>query len=108
MAYTLKIGAHLRSTIIVDRLPPRARRGVEILACILGAITFALIVYSGWDNTVEAWRVGEFEGEEPVRVPTYPIRTLVLIGATLTAVQFVVMLAALIRGRSIDQSAAEF
>ena len=108
MAHTLKIGAHLRSTIIIDRLPPRVRRAVEIFACILGAATFALIVYSGWDNTVEAWRIGEFEGEEPVRVPTYPIRTLVLIGATLTALQFVVMLVDLIRGKSIDQAAAEF
>lgn len=109
MAHTLKIGAHLRSTVITDRLPPSARRIVEILTCLLGVITFALIVYSGWDNMIEAWRIGEFEGEEPVRVPTYPIRTLVLIGASLTALQFVVMLCQVIGGKSIEQqSVGEF
>ena len=108
MAHTLKIGAHLRSTILVDRMPPAARRPIEILSCILGAIMFGLIVYSGWDTTAEAWRIGEFEGEEPVRVPTAPVRTLVLIGAALTAVQFVIMLADLIRGKALHQAEAEF
>ncbi|MEK7438338.1 MAG: TRAP transporter small permease, partial [Pseudomonadota bacterium] len=108
MAHTLKIGAHLRSTILVDRMPPAARRTIEILSCILGAIMFGLIVYSGWDTTAEAWRIGEFEGEEPVRVPTAPVRTLVLIGAALTAIQFLIMLADLIRGKALHQAEAEF
>lgn len=108
MAHTLKIGAHLRSTILVDRMPPAARRTIEILSCILGAIMFGLIVYSGWDTTAEAWRIGEFEGEEPVRVPTAPVRTLVLIGAALTAVQFVIMLADVIRGKALHQAEGEF
>lgn len=108
MAHTLKIGAHLRSTILVDRMPPAARRAIEIAACILGAIMFALIVYSGWDAMAESWRIGEFEGEEPVRVPTAPVRTLVLIGAALTAVQFLIMLVDLIRGKTLHQAEAEF
>lgn len=108
MAHTLKIGAHLRSTILVDRMPPAVRRAIEIISCLMGAITFALIVYSGWDNMVESWRIGEFEGEEPVRVPTSPIRTLVLIGAALTALQFLIMLVDLVRGKSLHQAEAEF
>ncbi|NDP49236.1 MAG: TRAP transporter small permease [Sulfuriferula multivorans] len=108
MAHTLKIGAHLRSTILLDRMPRAARRVIEIVSCILGVITFALIVYSGWDTMLEAWRIGEFEGEEPVRVPTSPIRTLVLIGAALTAIQFLVMLVDLIRGKTLHQAEAEF
>ncbi|MBE0622959.1 MAG: TRAP transporter small permease [Burkholderiales bacterium] len=108
MAHTLKIGAHLRSTILLDRMPPAAQRTVEIVACILGAIMFALIVYSGWDNMVDAWRIGEFEGEEPVRVPTAPIRTLVLIGAALTAIQFLIMLVDVIRGKAVHHAEGEF
>ncbi len=108
MAHTLRIGAHLRSTILLDRMPPAAQRTVEIVACILGAAMFALIVYSGWDNMIESWRIGEFEGEEPVRVPTAPIRTLVLLGAALTAIQFLIMLVGVIRGKSLHQAEAEF
>lgn len=99
MAHTLKIDAHLRSTILLDRMPPGARRAVEILACVLGALMFGLIVYSGWDQMIEAWRIGEFEGEDPVRVPTYPVRSLVVLGAALTALQFVVMLVEHVRGK---------
>ena len=108
MAHTLKIGAHLRSTILVDRMQPGARRVIEIISCLMGAIMFALIVYSGWDTMIEAWRIGEFEGEEPVRVPTAPVRSLVLIGAALTAIQFLIMLVDLARGKSLHQAEAEF
>lgn len=99
MAHTLKVGAHLRSTILLDRMPPRFRKSVEILSCVLGVVMFALIVYSGWNNMIDAWQIGEFEGEEPVRVPTYPIRSLVIIGAALTSLQFLVMLVEQIRGK---------
>jgi TRAP-type mannitol/chloroaromatic compound transport system permease small subunit len=49
-------------------------------------------VYSGWETMIMAWELGEFEGEEPVRVPTYPIRSIVLLGAGLTSLQFLLML----------------
>jgi len=108
MAHTLKIDAHLRSTILVERMPPGARRLIEFISYLLGAITFALIVYSGWDNTIEAWKIGEYEGEEPVRVPTYPIRSLVLLGAALTAVQFALMAVDRLYGRKTIQAEAPF
>ena len=108
MAHTLRIGAHLRSTILLDRMPPAAQRVVEVVACILGAAMFALIVYSGWENMVESWRIGEFEGEDPVRVPTAPIRTVVLIGAALTAIQFLILLVEVIRGKTVHHAEGEF
>lgn len=108
MAHTLRIGAHLRSTILLDLMPSTLQRLIEIVSCFMGIAIFALIVYSGWNNTIESWRIGEFEGEEPARIPTYPIRCLVLIGAALTAIQFMVMLVDVIRGKSINQAEAEF
>lgn len=103
MAHTLRIGAHLRSTFLLDRMPSTPRRLVEIASCIMGIVIFALIVYSGWQNMIEAWRIGEFEGEAPARIPTYPIRTLVLVGAALTALQFVVMLVDVALGKTVAQ-----
>ena len=92
MAYTLKVGGHLRSNVILDRLPRKWQFSVEIIGSILGILVFGLAVYSSWDVMIEGWRIMEFEGELPVRVPTYPIRTIVFIGAFLTTVQFVVIL----------------
>lgn len=89
MSHTLKIGGHIRSDVILDRLPPKGRALIDLIASILGAFVFGLLVYAGWHNMIEAWRIGEFEGELPVRVPTYPVRTIVLLGAALTSLQFI-------------------
>jgi TRAP-type C4-dicarboxylate transport system permease small subunit len=93
MAHTLKIGGHLRSDVVIGRLSPRRRALVNLVAYALGAAVFGLLVYSGWHTMIVAWELGEFEGEEPVRVPTYPLRSIVLLGAALTALQFLLMAA---------------
>jgi len=91
MAHTLKIDGHLRSDVILGRLSRRGRSIVNLIAYTLGAFIFGLVVYSGWNTMIMAWELGEFEGEEPVRVPTYPIRSIVLLGAGLTSLQFLLM-----------------
>lgn len=93
MAHTLRRDGHLRSRLVLDRMPPRIQDLLELLAFFLGSIVFALIVYSAWDGMLNAWSIGEFEGEHPVRVPTAPIRTIVIVGAALTAIEFVILLA---------------
>jgi TRAP-type mannitol/chloroaromatic compound transport system permease small subunit len=108
IAHTLKIGGHLRSDVILGRLSRRGRSIVDLIAYTLGAIIFGLVVYSGWNTMIMAWELGEFEGEEPVRVPTYPIRSIVLLGAGLTSLQFLLMLGKVIgemfaRGRGEGQ-----
>lgn len=104
MAHTLKIGGHLRSDVVLGRLSPRGRATVNLVACALGAVIFGLLVYSGWHTMITAWELGEFEGEEPVRVPTYPLRTIVLLGAALTSLQFLLQaveaVGQLVSGRS--------
>jgi len=45
MAHTLKIGAHLRSEIILDRLPSRSKAFVNLLAYSMGAFIFAMVVF---------------------------------------------------------------
>lgn len=89
--HTLKTGGHLRSDVVLRFLSSRGRAAADLVAYVLGAVIFGLLVYSGWDTMIQAWEMGEFEGELPVRVPTYPLRSIVLLGAALTALQFVLM-----------------
>lgn len=91
--HTLKTGGHLRSDVVLRFLPSRSRAVVDLFSYVLGAVVFGLLVYSGWDTMIQAWEMGEFEGELPVRVPTYPLRSIVLLGAALTALQFLLMAA---------------
>lgn len=98
--HTLKTGGHLRSDIVLGRLSGRARSIADLFAYALGALVFGLLVFSGWDTMIMAWELGEFEGEQPVRVPTYPLRSIVLVGAGLTCLQFLLMAAEVIWGMS--------
>jgi TRAP-type C4-dicarboxylate transport system permease small subunit len=98
MAHTLAIGGHLRSDVVLGRLPRRGRCVVNLVACALGAVVFGLLVFSGWPTMILAWELGEFEGEDPVRVPTYPLRSIVLLGAALTSLQFLLMAAEALAG----------
>lgn len=98
--HTLKIGGHLRSDVVLRRLSIRGRAIANLFAYALGALVFGLLVFSGWDTMIMAWEIGEFEGELPVRVPTYPLRSIVLLGAALTCLQFLLMAADVIWGAS--------
>jgi TRAP-type C4-dicarboxylate transport system permease small subunit len=95
--HTLKTGGHLRSDVLLRFLSGRSRAAVDLFSYLLGALIFGLLVYSGWDTMIQAWEMGEFEGELPVRVPTYPLRSIVLLGAGLTALQFALMAAEAVR-----------
>jgi len=106
MAHTLKIGGHLRSDVILGRLSRRGRAIMNLIAYALGAVIFGLLVFSGWPTMILAWELGEFEGELPVRVPTYPLRSIVLLGAGLTSLQFL-LLAAEVIGGMLARSAEE-
>lgn len=47
-AYTLKKDAHVRVTLCVERLPPRARFGCEVFRNIISFIICALFTYWSW------------------------------------------------------------
>lgn len=90
MAYVLRTGGHLRTTLILDILPQPAKRLVLILNALVGLFLCALIAWLGYLEAFRSWEQGAFEGELPVRIPLWPIWTILLIGSALTAVQFVI------------------
>lgn len=88
LAYTLRLGRHVRSTMILDRLGPRTKEFMDFLACLLGLILCGLIMWSSWDHMIVAWEMGEFEGEGALRVPVAPTRTIIIFGSALFGFQF--------------------
>lgn len=88
MAFTLRTGGHLRSTLILDRLPVGGRRAVLALNSLVGAGVMALIAWYGWPELVRAYQLGVFEGEHPVRVPVWPIWAVLVLGAAATATEY--------------------
>jgi TRAP-type mannitol/chloroaromatic compound transport system permease small subunit len=55
----------------------------------LGAVIFIILFIASVPATIQVWKLLEYEGEGALRVPIYPIRTLILIGSALTAILFV-------------------
>jgi len=86
--HTLWVGRHIRSDILLMRLSPRKRYIFESILFVVGILFFVGIIWAAWSLTVEAWQIHEYEGEGALRVPTAPIRTIILIGSAVTALMF--------------------
>ena len=73
-------------------------RILEFLACILGATFFSALVIGSWEPFWDAWEIGEYEGEGALRVPTYPVRAIIILMGVLSALVYLRQLFRLIKG----------
>jgi TRAP-type C4-dicarboxylate transport system permease small subunit len=102
-SYAIRSGGMLRVDLFAGMLPARGRAALAVIGCILGAGFFAVILYGGIDPLLHAWRSNEYEGEGALRVPTWPARATVLLGAGLAALDYV--LAGLAHAREVISGA---
>jgi len=91
MPYTIYRGAHLRTTVIYQNVAPLVRRLIDILASGLGVWFFISIALGGYEDMVIGWNVDEREGEGSIRVPVYPVRTLIFAFAIVSAATYLVL-----------------
>lgn len=72
-------GSMLRTSIFADAVPDGARRLLRTLSMLLGLAVFIGLLWSTWPSFWDAYRIGEYEGEGALRVPTWPVRGTVLV-----------------------------
>ena len=87
-AYCLRARKHLRTTILLGAMPRRFQIGVLVLNSLVGAALFACIAWLGTVETLKSYDVGAFEGEYPVRIPVWPLWGILVAGAVMTMLQF--------------------
>jgi TRAP-type mannitol/chloroaromatic compound transport system permease small subunit len=87
--YTLWVGRHIRSELVISRLKPATREILLSIMYLFGAGIFLGIIFASWDTMITGWKILEYEGEGALRVPVYPIRTIIVLGSALTAVLFI-------------------
>jgi TRAP-type C4-dicarboxylate transport system permease small subunit len=101
--YAVQSRSMIRTDVLVDSLGPRGRLLSSLLTGVLGAAFFGLIVWGSYEPALHAWTSGEFEGEGALRVPVWPARMVVLLGAFLVMVTYLSQavgdLVALLSGR---------
>ena len=90
-SYAVRSGGMLSVDLVPGLLPPRARAALLAAASLLGVAFFGVIVYGGWDPLLHAWNSGEYEGEGALRVPTWPARLAVIVGAALAALNYLLL-----------------
>ena len=103
VTYTLRKDGHIRTTVLVRRLPKRVAALFTAIGSLLGMALFALMSYYGWEEAVKSWAVKEFEGIQ-LRVPTYPSRFVMVLGSALLVVQFGILLVQSILGMADSRS----
>jgi len=99
-------GSMLRTSIFADAVPPWMRRWLRTLTALLGVAFFVGVVLSTWQPLLDAWRIGEYEGEGALRVPTWPVRGMVLVMSAFGAVAYLMMIVFDWQGRLIDERSA--
>lgn len=87
--YVLYRGNHTRSNMLISRMSATPRFILELAACFLGILMMAFLIKSSWPAFVTAVKIGEFEGEGALRVPTYPTRGIIIFGAAMMIVEYV-------------------
>lgn len=99
LPYTVRIGGMLRAEIIDQMLSSRQRCYFMAFFYLLAALLFALIAYACWDPMLRAIASGEYEGEGGFRVPTYPVRTAIVVCSLIASINFIlVAIKAIARG----------
>jgi TRAP-type C4-dicarboxylate transport system permease small subunit len=99
LAFALRTGAHIRVTLLLEKVPPGARRALEI-ACLAAAS--AVSAWFAWSTGVMAWDSWTFEEYTIGQIPLpkwIPIAGMTL-GITLVAVAFLEDLIDVLRGRT--------
>ncbi len=91
IGYVLMVGRHVRSTIIYDRFSETGKNILDLLAYLMGIFLFILLIYSSWDLFLTSVEIREFEGEGALRVPTYPVRFIILFGSVLILGEYVTL-----------------
>lgn len=88
VAYTLRIGRHMRSGIGLQLMGTARARWVLVANTLAGIFLFGVIGWFAGEEFLLAWETDSWEGGD-VRIPDWPAWLAVWVGATCTAIQYV-------------------
>lgn len=85
-------GSMLRTSILTDALPPTVRRLFRTFASVLGLLLFLALIWGTMPSFLDAYRIGEYEGEGSLRVPTWPVRGMIALMSAFGAWAYAMMI----------------
>jgi TRAP-type mannitol/chloroaromatic compound transport system permease small subunit len=98
MVWALKRGEHVRVDVLYDRFTPRAKAVADIVACVLGLVVGAAIVWLSWKYVGQSFANGEGSANPGGIAYRWALKGLIPAGFLLLALQYLAeLLAALAR-----------
>lgn len=90
LGYAIRSHSMLRSDTLLLAMPRTMRRITLLVGYALGAALFLMILRGTLEPAIHAWTTSEFWGEGALRVPVWPTRFMILVGAALAVVNYAV------------------
>lgn len=103
---TIFSGSMLRTSVFADAVPQVIRRLLRTICYLLGVCLFIGMLISSWEPLMDAYRIGEYEGEGALRVPVWPLRGVIFIMSAFCVFAYLSMIYYDWSGRLIDESEA--
>ena len=95
MANTLREDRHVSNDLlmhVVKRSRPRLVAGIHVVFNLIGAALMAIIIVYVWPLLVQDYRGGYYSGTAGVvEIPLWPFKAIVILGAGVTALQFLAL-----------------
>ncbi len=89
LAYALITNYHVRVTLVLDRLPIRARIWCEIIVSLIGVILFGFLLYGAIPHAWDSFLLKETP-MSPARTPLWLAKIAVPVGVFVMLVQFII------------------
>ncbi len=90
--FAIRSGGMLNVDMFVGKAGPRAQSLFAAFAALAGIVFFGVICWGSLDGAAHAWASNEYEGEGALRVPVWPAKVVVVLGAGLAALSYVLLL----------------
>lgn len=109
ISYALMKGSLVRTSLVYDKVPVRAKCVIDFLAAVLGIVVFTLLITGSWPNFIKALAINDAEVAGSVRIPTTPGRFAVIFGSVMIVIEFAfIAVKSLIRFKHPDMFAKDF
>lgn len=98
LAHSIRMRGMLRADLLDPFLPQGIKKWLRFLGYAVGVAFFIALAYATWEPMLRAWEIKEYQGEGALRVPTYPVRTIILVTSLLAALAYVGLAVKALRG----------
>lgn len=98
LTHAVLMGGMLRAGILDSVLDENVQRWLRALAHFAGMAFFVALAFAAWEPMWRAIEILEYQGEGGLRVPTYPVRVVIVFTSALAAVAYALELAKAVLG----------